>query len=58
METLSVKITLFALANGRMVELYREKDVKEFIKKCRKQIMLKGRRFNIDELAGKELANG
>ena len=33
METLSDKITLFALFNGKMAELYREKDVKEFIKK-------------------------
>ncbi len=31
---------------------YPEEDVKEFIRECRKQIMEKGRRFNIDKLAG------
>ena len=36
MKTLSDKIALFALYNGEMAELYKEEDVKEFIRELKK----------------------
>ena len=40
---------------GHPEDVLLTKDVKEFIRECEKQIMLKGRRFNIYKLAGPKL---
>ena len=55
MKTLSDKIKDFRDNHQEPTAWLEIKDVKEFIRECEKQIMLKGRRFNIYKLAGPKL---
>ena len=55
METLSYKIYKHAIGSVRHPDSIPIEAVKEFIRECRKQIIKKGRRFNINKLAGDKL---